>query len=115
VDVTVRSTAISSVTTSKSATWPVNASSTGSVTVRFIDVLTGGQVGTARTGTYRLDVTDQAPGGANDTFGLSVYLTGTSGAYHVASGVTTGQTGTGVAAAKTLIGGGDISAPPGNR
>ncbi len=126
VDVVVRSTSLTSASTTQSSTLPITGTAIGKVTIQYLDAITAAPYTLAPSTnlTFRYDAYDAATGGANDKFGLTVYSTsgGKTTAYKVAAGSTIGQTGTGVPTTMALIApvgdpsvNADISAPPGNR
>jgi hypothetical protein len=119
VDVMIRTSSVTSASTTQASTWPVTGTATGRVTVRFVDAISGAAyTGLTRSNDdFRFDAYDAAPGGAADQFGLTVYsaLKPTASVDYSAAGTATGQTGTAAATTMTTISLGDISAPPGNR
>ncbi len=118
VDVLIRSTSISSASTTVASTWPVTGTATGKATAQFVDSVTGSTYNLAPTGLlFRYDAYDDAPGGLTDKFGFTVYRTTgkTVEPFHVAGTGPLEQTGAGTTTNQVLIGDGEISAPPGNR
>ena len=119
VDVMIRTSSVSSASTTQSSTWPVTGTATGKVTIRFVDAISGSAYANLTKANYdfRFDGYDAAPGGSADQFGLTVYsaLRPSASVYYVAAGTTAGQSGTDSATTLTPISLGDISAPPGNR
>ena len=127
VDVIVRSTSLTSASTTQSSTWPVTGTGAGKATIQFVDAIDltpYANLMPLGTITFRYDALDAAVGPANDKFGLTVYTTsrGSTQQYHVAAGDAAGQTGTSVPTIMALIApyddptsNADISAPPGNR
>jgi hypothetical protein len=123
VDVIVRSTSVTSASTTQSSTWPITGTATGKATIQFVDALNPATTYPylpSGAYTFRFDAFDASPGPIADKYGLTVYRT-TSGngggtfVYHAAVSET-GQTGTGVATVMAeIFPVGDISAPPGNR
>ena len=121
VYVLVRSTTLTSASTTQSSTWPITATATGHASVQFMDALDGHIYTNLALSkpTFRYDAYDNGAGGASDTFGISVYTTaqGSTTLNHVAADGTNPQNGTG--SPTNMVGiagtGADINAPPGNK
>jgi hypothetical protein len=127
VDVIVRSTSLTSASTTQSSTWPVTGTATGKVLIQYVDAITPAvtyNLAPSNNLTFRYDAFDAGPGGDNDTFGVTIYSTaqGTTSAYHWAAGTKAGQTGTSATTTMARIApvgdptsNADVSAPPGNK
>jgi len=122
VYVLVRSTTLTSASTTQSSTWPVEATATGNASLQFMDAVDGTLYDLApNKPTFRYDAFDHGAGGDGDTFGFSVYTTSgkTTTLYHAAANGPNPQDGTSSATNQVQIGGvgagADINAPPGNK
>ena len=77
VDFIIRSTGLTSATTTTASTWPVTGTAIGNAVLQVVDATSGASYGSlVPTGlTFRYDAYDATSGPAGDRFGLSVYRT----------------------------------------
>jgi hypothetical protein len=116
VAITIRSNALSALYTGTMSKYPMTGFATGKMSVQFVDTVTGLHLTQFEFGggSFRLDLTDDASGGATDTFGFTAYRKdGTL--FHQASIPASGalpQNGTGSPTNQKTITGGNLTVHP---